>query len=132
VPAAIDKLRRDADTSSATITALRGQLATAIAAAFPGTGTVVAAIPGDGELLRSVAAKLTAAGRDAILATADDDAPTVVLLRAPGSTLDCGALWKKLTASAGGRGGGKAEQAQGRLGQKIADWPALVASLLAS
>jgi alanyl-tRNA synthetase len=126
VPAAIDKLKRDVDATTATVTALRSQLATAIVAAFPGSDTVVAAIPADAELLRSVAAKLIAAGRDAILSTTDEESPTVVLFRAPGSALDCGALWKKLAAAAGGRGGGRPERAEGRLAARIADWPAFV------
>ncbi len=130
VPAAIEKMKRDADASSATVTALRSQLATAIAAAFPGTEAVVAAIPGDAELLRSVAAKLTAAGRDAILTTTEDQNPTVVLFRAAGSALDCGALWKKLSADAGGRGGGRPERAEGRLGTRVADWSAFIATHL--
>lgn len=128
VPSAVDRLRRDADASAAEIAALRGRLATAITATFAGTGAVVAALPFDTELLRSVAAKLVAAGRDAILA---DESGTVVVFRAPGSTLDCGALWKQLAARAGGRGGGRADRAEGRLAAPIADWPALIAELLA-
>jgi alanyl-tRNA synthetase len=129
VPAAIDKLRRDADATAAETTALRGRLASAIAAMFDGTGRVVAAVPGDAELLRSVATKLVAAGRDAILCTSDDAGATVVVFRAAGSTLDCGALWKLLSARAGGRGGGRADRAEGRLATPIADWPALIDEL---
>jgi len=122
VPAAIDKLVRDADTTAAEITALRGRLAGAVASAFPGDGAVIAALPGDPELLRGVAAKLVAAGRDALLAAPDETGATVVLQRAAGSSLDCGALWKKLAATAGGKGGGRAERAEGRLATPIADW----------
>ena len=57
-------------------------------------------------------------------------APTVVLFRAPGSTLDCGALWKQLAARAGGRGGGRADRAEGRLAAPVADWPATIRDLL--
>jgi alanyl-tRNA synthetase len=131
VPAAIDKLRRDVDAGAATVTALRSQLASAIVQALPGTDRVVAAIPADAELLRSVSAKLAAAGRDAILMTTEETHPTVVLFRAQGSSLDCGALWKKLAAVAGGRGGGRPERAEGRLATKVEDWPALVARSLA-
>jgi alanyl-tRNA synthetase len=128
VSAAIEKLRRDSDTGTATITALRSSLASAIASAFPGhREAVVAAIPGDAELLRSVAAKLVAAGRDALLATAEEDTPTVVLMRAAGSTLDCGAVWKRLAAMAGGRGGGRPERAEGRLTARVSDWAGLCA-----
>ncbi len=131
VPAALDKLRRDADGAAAAVTALRGQLAGHIAGALPGDGAVIAALPGDAELLRAVAAKLVAGGRDALLAAPDDHGATVVLQRASGSARDCGALWKQLAASLGGRGGGRADRAEGRLAAPIADWPALIASLTA-
>ena len=127
VPAAVDKLRRDLEAGRADATALRGRLAGVIAEAFPGTDRVVAAIPGaDPELLRGVAAKLVAAGRDAILAAPDG---TVVLFRAPGSALDCGALWKQLAASHGGRGGGKADRAEGRLATSAEPWAETIAAL---
>jgi alanyl-tRNA synthetase len=52
------------------------------------------------------------------------------LFRAAGSSLDCGALWKQLAARAGGRGGGRADRAEGRLATPLADWAALVGELL--
>ena len=129
VPAAIDKIVRDAENHGGEVTTLRGRLATHIAASFSGTGPVIAALPGDAELLRGIATKLVAAGRDAILAAPDATGTTVVLQRATGSQLDCGALWKQLQARHGGRGGGKPELAQGRLGAELADWPATITSL---
>ncbi|MFN0246576.1 MAG: alanyl-tRNA editing protein [Kofleriaceae bacterium] len=129
VQGAVDKLRAQATAASVEITALRGRLADAIVATFAGTGAVVAAIPGDVEILRSVAAKLANAGRDAIVCAPDDAGAAVVLFRAAGSSLDCGALWKQLAARMGGRGGGKADRAEGRLATPIADWPALIADL---
>jgi alanyl-tRNA synthetase len=130
VAAAIDKLRRDADSASAEVTALRGRLTGIVASSFTGTGAVVAALPGDAELLRGVAAKLVAAGRDAILCAPDDTGATAVIFRAPGSTLDCGALWKKLAAQLGGRGGGKPDRAEGRFATPPADWAKAVGELL--
>jgi alanyl-tRNA synthetase len=129
VPAAIDKLRRTVESSDAELVALRGRLANLVVAQFPGTGPVVAAIPGDAELLRSVAAKLANAGRDALLCAPEAEGTAVVLFRAAGSTLDCGALFKLLTARAGGRGGGRPERAEGRLTSQIADWPVLIHEL---
>lgn len=129
VPAAIEKLRRDAEAAGAEVTALRSKLATSLIAAFPGTGPVVAALPADAELLRSVAAKLVASGRDALLCAPDDQGATVVLFRAAGSAVDCGAVWKQLAARAGGRGGGKADRAEGRLTSQVGDWPSLIAEL---
>jgi alanyl-tRNA synthetase len=131
VGTAIEKLARDAEGASAEITALRGRLATQVASSFEGTGAVVAALPpGDPELVRAVAAKLTAAGRDALLAAPDESGTMVVLFRAAGSSLDCGALWKKLSAVSGGRGGGRADRAEGRLAGAIADWPGTIRELL--
>jgi alanyl-tRNA synthetase len=130
VGAAIDKLKRDAEAADATATALRGRLANQVAASFPGGGRVIADVPGDAELLRGVASRLATAGRDALLATSDDTGTTVVLMRAAGSTLDCGALWKQLAARSGGRGGGRADRAEGRLAQATADWPALISELI--
>lgn len=131
VPASIDKVVRDAEAHAGELTALRTRLAGSIAAGFTGEGAVIAALPGDGAMVREVASKVVAAGRDALLAAPDDAGTTVVLFRAPGSTLDCGALWKQLAAKFGGRGGGKPDQAQGRLAANVADWPAVVAELLA-
>ncbi|MEO6775455.1 MAG: DHHA1 domain-containing protein [Kofleriaceae bacterium] len=146
VPGSIDKVVRDAEAHATELTALRTRLAASIAhdlapdlapdlAGTPGTGTsgpsaVIAALPGDGALVREVASRVVAAGRDALLAAPDDAGTTVVLFRAPGSSLDCGALWKQLAAKFGGRGGGKPDQAQGRLAANVANWPAVVAELL--
>src|SRR5262249_7585496 len=120
VPAAIDKLRREAEATSADLTAARGRLATQIAAQFSGTGAVIAARPAAAALARPVAAKLAATGRDAILAAPDEAGATVVIFRATGSALDCGTLWKQLAARAGGRGGGRADRAEGRLASPVA------------
>jgi alanyl-tRNA synthetase len=130
VPTAVDKLRRDIENAAAELTQLRSRLAAAVIAQLPGTGTVIAAVPGDAELLRSVAAKLAGAGRDAILCGPDDSGATVVLMRSNGSTLDCGALWKQLAAKLGGRGGGRADRAEGRLATAIADWPAAISGVV--
>jgi alanyl-tRNA synthetase len=129
VPLAVDKLRRDAEATGSELTQLRSRLASTIIAQLPGDATVVAALPGDPELLRSVAAKLAGAGRDAILCAPDDAGATVVMIRAAGSSLDCGALWKRLAAKLGGRGGGRAERAEGKLATPVIDWPAAVADV---
>jgi alanyl-tRNA synthetase len=129
VPLAVDKLRRDAEATGSELTQLRSRLAGAIIAQLPGDTTVIAALPGDPELLRSVAAKLAGAGRDAILCAPDDAGASVVIMRAAGSSLDCGALWKRLAAKLGGRGGGRAERAEGKLTTPVADWAAAVADV---
>jgi alanyl-tRNA synthetase len=129
VPAAIDKLRAAGDAAAATITALRGRLASQLVASLPGDGRVVATLPDEPELVRAVAARLTAAGKDALLyAPAEGGGAMVVLARAPGSSLDCAALWKQLVARGGGRGGGKADRAEGRLAATV-DWDVVIAEL---
>lgn len=130
VPAAIEKLKRDAETHSSEVTTLRSRLASAIVEGFTGSGPVIATIPGDPELLRSVAAKLVSAGRDALLSAPTDDGAVVVLFRAEGSTLDCGALFKKLLAKTPGRGGGRAERAEGRLTIQPSDWAQQIREIL--
>lgn len=130
VPAAIEKLRRDVDASSTEIANLRSRLSSLVVESFAGTGAVIAAIPGDADLLRSVAAKLVAAGRDALLAAPDDAGTAVVLMRAAGSTLDCSAVWKQLAAKVGGRGGGRADRVEGRVPGRIDDFPRLVRELV--
>ncbi|HEX7835945.1 MAG TPA: alanyl-tRNA editing protein [Kofleriaceae bacterium] len=127
VPAAIDKLRRDVEAAGTELTQLRSRLASTIIAQLPGDGPVVAALPVDAELLRSIAAKLAGGGRDAILCAPDDGGAHVVVMRAAGSSLDCSALWKRLAGKLGGRGGGRADRAEGRITTPIADWPAAVA-----
>jgi len=59
----------------------------------------------------------------------DETGTTVVLMRAAASSLDCGALWKQLAGKLGGRGGGRADRAEGRLAAPVTDWPALIAEL---
>jgi alanyl-tRNA synthetase len=129
VPAAIDKLKRDVDANAAELTALRSRLATAIVDAIPGTGAAIASVPGDAELLRSVAAKLVVAGRDAVLCAPEAEGAVVVLFRAAGSSLDCGALWKKIVGKTSGRGGGRAERAEGRLTVPIPNWAEFIRDL---
>ncbi len=52
-----------------------------------------------------------------------------MIFRAAGSALDCGALWKQLAGKLTGRGGGRADRAEGRLAAPVADWAALVGEL---
>jgi len=129
VPTAIDKLRRDLADGKEQLRATQRRWAEALAAGLlVGEGKVVAAIPGgDVEVLRAVASKLIAAGRDAVLAAPNADGTAVMIARAPGSTLDCGALLKAIALACGGRGGGRPDHAEGKLPAGV-DWPALVAA----
>ncbi|HEU0036656.1 MAG TPA: alanyl-tRNA editing protein [Kofleriaceae bacterium] len=134
VPAAIDKLKRTAEAADHELVALRNRLANVfvdqLVGALPDGAAAVAALPVDAELMRSIAAKLVSAGCDAILCAPDPQGTPAIMMRAPGSTLDCGALWKQVAAKLGGRGGGRAERAEGKLTGPIADWPQLIAGLL--
>ena len=131
VPAAVDKLRRSLADSRADVAATREQLASALAerlAASP-AAEVIAVVP-DAALLRPLAGRLVAAGKDALLAAVTPDGTQVLLARAAGSSLDCGALLRKLAQATGGRGGGKPDRAEGRLPipAGAVDWPASIAA----
>jgi alanyl-tRNA synthetase len=126
---AVDKLRREL---AATREALRDQtrqlaalIAAALAAAHP--GQVIATVDGDAELARAVANRLVALGKDALLAAPGPDGTAVVIQRATGSALDCGALLGAIAKAHGGRGGGRPERAEGRLPTGL-DWAASVAA----
>lgn len=147
VPAAVDKLRRELADGKEQLRAAQRRWAEALAdrllsgpgaeapksndrppAGAAGAGSVVAAVPGgDVDVLRALATKITAAGRDAVLAAPGPDGTPVMIARATGSTLDCGALLRSIAQACGGRGGGRAEHAEGKLPAGI-DWPALVAA----
>ncbi|HEY4059387.1 MAG TPA: alanyl-tRNA editing protein, partial [Kofleriaceae bacterium] len=128
VPAALEKAKKAADATTADLTVMRGKLAQLMVESLLASDAnpIVAALPVDVEVLRAVAAKVSNAGRDALVCAPDDSGAAVVLFRASGSSLDCGALWKKLAAALGGRGGGKAERAEGRLQAPVSDWSNLV------
>jgi alanyl-tRNA synthetase len=132
VPAAIDKLRQNLSETREQLRASQRRWAEQMLdrlLAEPGT-RVVAAVPGaDTEILRALATRITQAGRDALLAAPSEAGTGVLIARAKGSDLDAGATLKKLAQACGGRGGGKAEHAEGRLPADV-DWPALVARTL--
>jgi alanyl-tRNA synthetase len=134
VPAAVDKLRRDLAATAGGARELRDRLAEALAAGLVApahAGPVVAAVPGDAELLRAMATRITATGKDALLAATSGDGTAVLVARAAGSALDAGRLLGTLAKKAGGRGGGKPDRAEGRLPAGV-DWPGLVADALAT
>ena len=130
VPVAVDKLRRDLGETREQLKAAQRRWADGLVDQLlrEGAGRIVAAIPGaDTELLRALGARITGAGRDALLAAPAAAGTAVLLARAAGSALDCGATLRALAQASGGRGGGKPEHAEGRLPADV-DWPALVAA----
>lgn len=123
VPTQIEKLRASIKTLQAEKTALAGRMGTllgeALAARADQAGVVVEVIDGaDMELLRAVAARAVALSPAlaVVVSSRDGDGGgNVIVSRGTSSTVDCGALLKRLVAAHGGKGGGKAESAQGRL-----------------
>lgn len=135
VPLGLDKLRRELTEARETLGRVRIRVASALADDFVRTATnsAVVGVVDDAslDLVRAVAARITAQGdRVAMIAGAADGGTIVLVARGPESKFDCGAFLKRLAASAGGRGGGRPERAEGRLPLGI-DWPALVAGTLA-
>ena len=107
--------------------ALRGQLADLHAARLRTEGAVVAAVleGADAALLRSVAERLATSARVVALAAESATGTDVVIMRGPDATVSAGELLKAIAQASGGRGGGRAELAQGRLPAGI-DWVAQV------
>jgi alanyl-tRNA synthetase len=93
-----------------------------------GEGRVVSALEGVPlDTLRTLASAVTARGLVALLASRVDEGTVVTVARPDGSSFDCGAWLKRAAAAHGGRGGGKADRAEGRFPAAI-DWAAVGAS----
>ena len=129
MPGQLEKLRGTIKALQADKAALSTRVGTllgeALAARAAGaddatTNVVVEVVDGaDMELLRAVATRAIAvAPRLAVVVAGRDEGGggNVIVSRGASSTIDCGALLKRLVAAHGGKGGGKAETAQGRLG----------------
>jgi len=135
VAASVDKLRKDLTQTRETLGLMRARMAEEEADALVkraqahNNKTVVALFDDGGQaLLRAVAKRITAVpDLVAILAVKIPEGLHVMLARGSTSTLDCGAFLKALMAAGGGRGGGRAETAEGKL-PPGADFHALVAS----
>jgi alanyl-tRNA synthetase len=122
VVAAIERLKERLDTEQEARGRLRAELAARIAesAAPDEEGRVFVDVSPEGglELARQVASTLVRRAG----ATAIGDRPRpiesgahLIVSRGPGASLDCGALVRKLTSAAGGKGGGRPEHAEGKL-----------------
>lgn len=136
---ALDKVRRELDTTRETLGKARALLAEGAAkdlwstAERSGNRNVVAEFADGGvEFLRAVASRIVAHSDGvALLAMKIDDGLHVLVDRGASSTFDCGAFVKRAAASAGGKGGGRPDHAEGRLPGDV-DWPSLVRRLLAT
>ena len=114
--ASIERLQEDAKAVQRTVRGFQEKLATHEAQALLAKGSpVVAAIEGwDAQGIKAIAAAITAADQNAVVALFTTATPAqVVIARGSKSTVDAGALLKQLTAKFGGKGGGKPDLAQG-------------------
>jgi len=132
VPVAIAKLRRELQETREALGLARARLMDRLAdALLADDAAVVAALVEDAdvEALRLLAKRIVAApGRVAVLAAAGPEGIHMLAARAAGQTFDCGAFVKRTAAALGGRGGGSADRAEGRLPAGAVDaagWRAL-------
>jgi alanyl-tRNA synthetase len=136
VPTAVEKLRRELGEARETLGRVRMRVAEALAVELrreleqsAAHRAVTVIDDASVELLRAVATRLSAHPEAvAFLAGRVEGGLAVIVTRGAASRFDCGAFLKKAAAAAGGRGGGRAEHAEGRL-PPDADWPTLVSTL---
>jgi alanyl-tRNA synthetase len=122
VPAGLAKLRRELAGAREALGQARTRLGLAAAdelirsARARGETLLVAEVPdADAELLRAICKRITAEPDLAVFAAAPSgDGLHLLCARGAASTVDCGALLKRVTQAAGGRGGGSPERAEGR------------------
>lgn len=109
-------LRRKLDEAREQAGALRGAIADLWAERLDRDGLIVASIDrADAALLKSIAERLARGERVVVLGAPSDAGLDVVIARGPDARVSAGELMKALAQASGGRGGGRPEQAQGRL-----------------
>jgi alanyl-tRNA synthetase len=120
LPAAIERMQADVKDLRRTIKrfqeTLAGHEAARLAAAAPSADTriIVDAIDGwDASGLKAIASAITAGTRAAVALLSTTPPYAVVIARSPGVAVDASAILRTLTGRFGGRGGGKADLAQG-------------------
>ncbi|MBW2522949.1 MAG: alanyl-tRNA editing protein [Deltaproteobacteria bacterium] len=135
LPAALDKLRRELSEAHEATAAAERQLAEQVAPSLlrdaNPPGVAIALFDGASvSLLRAVGKRVTALdGAIALLASRTDDGMHVVLARHRSSAFDCGRSLKRVATACGGRGGGRADHAEGRLPPDV-DWEALAREMV--
>lgn len=114
---AIERIQEEAKALQRTIRGFQEKLATHEANALLARGSkvIVEALDGwDAQGLKAIAAAATAAQPDAVVALFTTTMPAlVVTARGSHATVDVNAVLKQLTEKFGGKGGGKADLAQG-------------------
>ena len=114
--ASIERMQEDAKGATRSIRAFQEKLATHEAHALAAKGfPVIEVIDGwDAQGIKSIAAAITAADPNAVVALFTATTPAqVVVARGADAKVDAGALLKQLAAKFGGKGGGKPDLAQG-------------------
>ena len=115
--ASIERMQEDAKTVQRTVRGFQEKLAIHEAHALLAKGSIVIAevLEGwDPQGLKAIAVAVTAAQPDAVVALFTSTSPAqVVVARGANSKVDAAALLKQLTEKFGGKGGGKADLAQG-------------------
>jgi len=114
---AIERMQEDAKAAQRSVRGFQEKLAIHEAHALLARGgtPIVEAIDGwDAQGLKAIAVAATAAQPDVVIALFTSATPAqVVVARGANSSVDAAALLKQLTAKFGGKGGGKADLAQG-------------------
>jgi alanyl-tRNA synthetase len=114
--AAIERLQEEAKSAQRSIRGFQDKLAAHQAEALLSKGSlIVEAIDAwDAQGIKSIAAAITAADPNAVVALLTTTRPPqVVIARGAASAIDAGAVLKRLVAQFGGKGGGKTDLAQG-------------------
>ncbi|MCC6215765.1 MAG: alanyl-tRNA editing protein [Polyangiaceae bacterium] len=120
VPGALEKLRRQLQESREAAGKLQARLAELEAGRLEAEQgsreLIVASVEGAGpELLRALASRLVRPDRAVLLAGERSEGMALLAARGAASSVDCGALVRRLVEAAGGRGGGRPERAEGKL-----------------
>ena len=121
LPAAIERLQAEGKELRKAVKELQGKQAIQEAASLAsgaepvgGARVVFAALPGwDAGGLKAIASGIVERPGHAAVLLSDPPPLAIVIARAPDLTLDAGALLRQLTERHGGKGGGRAELAQG-------------------
>jgi alanyl-tRNA synthetase len=120
VGAAVSRVRGEALSAREETGRVRALLAQSIASEArrqaAGDRVVLSLPEGGVELAKAVVGHLTREGSLlVIVGAAIDEGVHTIVARGPGSSADCGGVLKAVAASCGGRGGGRAERAEGRM-----------------
>ncbi|MBM4360558.1 MAG: alanyl-tRNA editing protein [Deltaproteobacteria bacterium] len=116
VATSLARLRAELKDARVAMRTLGARAAEGIARELAAERVVAVLEGGDRELLRAVAARLAELpAAVVVLGLAEADGLAVVVLRGASAATDCGATLKALVERLGGKGGGRADRAEGKL-----------------